>query len=493
MHRRTVLGAAVAAAVGTAITPAIAHADSTTTVDPLTRWGRWDGWGTSLCWLGQAYGDRDDLADIFFTGNAVSYNGSTLPGLDLNIVRYNAGACSWNTVNGQSMVVSPNIKRSRQMEGFWLDPASTDPSSSSWDWTVDANQRAMLAKANARGANVFELFSNSPMWWMCVNHNPSGSDGGASDNLQAGYRRHHAIYLATVAKYAHDNWDVDFDYIEAFNESISTYWRSTGTQEGCHFDASTQATVIGYLHDELLSRGLGTSKITASDENTVTLARTVWQSYPADVQAKVTKINAHGYGYERAGRADLYAAAESTNRVLWNSEYGEADGTGLRMATNLTLDLRQLHPTAWIYWQVLDGGGWGLIQADENAVGGPTVGSVNTKYYVLAQFTRHIRPGMLIIDGGNANTVAAYDQFNRRLVLVTTSTMAQTITYDLGRFGSVGGGPGGLVRRWVTQTGGGDAYSPHTDTYLSGRTFSCAVDANSVQTFEIENVSLPDS
>ncbi|MBO0813482.1 MAG: hypothetical protein J2P23_15760, partial [Microlunatus sp.] len=120
MHRRTVLGAAVAAAIGTAMTPDIAQADSSATVDPATWWGRWEGWGTSLAWLGQAYGDRDDLADIFFTGDTVPYNGSMLPGLDLNIVRYNAGACSWNTVDGQSMVVSPRIQRSRQMEGFWL-------------------------------------------------------------------------------------------------------------------------------------------------------------------------------------------------------------------------------------------------------------------------------------------------------------------------------------------------------------------------------------
>ena len=492
MRRRTVLGAAVVAAVGATLssTPG-AHADTSLAVDPTSRWGRWEGWGTSLAWLGQAYGDRDDLADIFFTDSDVAYNGVTLPGLGLTIVRYNAGACTWGTVAGQSMVVSPKIQRSRQMAGFWLDPDSTDPASASWDWTVDADQRAMLIKARDRGVDLIELFSNSPMWWMCVNHNPSGSDDGASDNLQAGDRPEHAAYLATIAQYAHDHWGIDFDYIDPFNESISTYWKATGTQEGCHFDATTQATVINDLHSELAGRGLGGTKITASDENTVTLARTVWQSYPADVQAKVAKINTHGYGYERAGRAELYAAAQLTNRGLWNSEYGDGDGTGLRLATNLTLDLRQLHPTAWIYWQVLDGGGWGLIQADENAADGPTVGAVNAKYYVLAQFTRHIRPGMIIIDGGGDQTVAAYDQDQHRLVLVTTSTTAQTISYDLSRFGSVAGGPGGLVRRWVTSTTGTQAYERFSDTYLTGSTFSRAFDANTIQTFEIDDVTLP--
>lgn len=488
MRRRTVLGAAVAAAVGASAAPATAYADYSTTVDPSTKWGDWEGWGTSLCWLGKAYGDRDDLADIFFTTQSVPYNGLSLPGLGLNIVRYNAGACSWNSVDDQTMVVSPKIQASRQMEGFWLDPNSADPSSSSWDWSVDANQRSLMAKAKARGVNLFELFSNSPMWWMCVNQDPCGSDDGASDNLQSSYRLQHAVYLATIAKYAHDNWGIDFDYVEAFNESTSTYWRATGTQEGCHFDVSTQAAVIEYLQVELDRRGLGRAKVTASDENSCNLARSTWDSLDSNVQAKVAKINAHGYGYERAGRAELYNDIHAAHKMLWNSEYGDADGTGLRLATNLTLDLRQLHPTAWIYWQVLDGGGWGLIQANENA---GTLGVVNAKYYVLAQFTRHIKRGMAIIDSGQDNTVAAYDPGAKQLVLVSTNyATPQTITYDLSQFRSVGGGPGGLVPRWTTQTGGGDAYAYHADTYLSGTNFSCAFPANTVQTFQIDNVTL---
>ena len=66
----------------------------------------------------------------------------------------------------------------------------------------------------------------------------------------------------------------------------------------------------------------------------------------------------------------------------------------------------RLHPTAWVYWQVLDGGGWGLMDADNE---GETVAGVNTKFYVMAHYSRHIRPGMVIIDGGEGNTVAAYD------------------------------------------------------------------------------------
>ena len=29
-------------------------------------YGAWEGWGTSLCWWAKIFGDRDDLADLFF-------------------------------------------------------------------------------------------------------------------------------------------------------------------------------------------------------------------------------------------------------------------------------------------------------------------------------------------------------------------------------------------------------------------------------------------
>jgi galactan endo-1,6-beta-galactosidase len=489
MRRRTFLAAAGAAVVGSTLGQFPAHADYSTTVNPGTTWGTWEGWGTSLCWWGKAYGSDATLADIMFTTDTVSYDGTPLPGLGLNIVRYNAGACTPNSINGQSMQVSPNISPSRQMEGYWLDWFSSDPASSSWNWSADANQRNLLLAARDRGATKFELFSNSPIWWMCYDHNPSGSVLGITDNLQNWNYDQHAVYLATIARYAHDNWGVDFTSVDAFNEPSSPGWLSTGTQEGCHFGSSTQATVIPYLRSELDARGLGGTMVAASDENSYDLALASWLLLGSTAQGVVDKINVHGYQYGGGRRDLLYDAAQAAGKVLWNSEYGEGDATGLSLAGNLNLDMRWLHPTAWVYWQVLDGGGWGLIQADETA---GTTGAVNTKYYVMAQYSRHVRPGMTVIDGGEGNTTAAYDPANHRLVLITTNYgTAQTITYDLSKFSSVTGGPGGLVDRWATETSGtGDNYAHHADTYLSGTSFSAAFPANTVQTFEIANVFL---
>ena len=94
-----------------------------------------------------------------------------MPGLGLNIARYNAGGSSYRSIEGgQSMAVSPHIPHWKQLGAFWEDWASDDPSSNSWNWTADVLQVSMLQKTVARGA-IAELFSNSPVWWMCdVSH-----------------------------------------------------------------------------------------------------------------------------------------------------------------------------------------------------------------------------------------------------------------------------------------------------------------------------------
>lgn len=489
VRRRTLLTAAGGALLGSALATGTARADSSITVSPGTSYGSWEGWGTSLAWWANVFGDRDDFADIFFTTNSVTYNGKSLPGLGLNIARYNLGGCSWNTYNGSSMVASANIPAFKQIEGYWHDWASEDPTTSSWDWTSDAVQRAMLIKATARGATS-ELFSNSPMWWMCSNHNPSGSASGGN-NLQSWNYRQHASYLASVALYAKNNWGVNFASVDAFNEPSSAWWTATGTQEGCHIDAGIQATILGYLRSELDKRSLTGTLISASDETSYDLARTTWNSFSSTTKGLVNRVNVHGYQGSGGRRDLLYTDVVTTaGKKLWNSETGDKDATGLTLASNLCLDFRWLHPTAWVYWQVMDPtASWALIAYDGTTL---QAGAVQTKYYTLAQFTRHIRPGMTILGTGVNNAVAAYDSTAKRLVIVAVNTgAAQTITFDLSGFTTVSGGTGGLVPRWNTVGAGtGDLYTAHSDTYLSGKTLSVPFAAGSVQTFRIDGVTI---
>ncbi len=468
-----------AASLGRLAVPA--SADTTVPVNPSIRWGTWEGWGCSLAWWANVYGRRDDLADIVFTTKQTTLNGQTLPGLGMTIARYNAGACSPRVADGAVMSVSPRIPAFRQIDCFWTDGQNADPLSSSWNWAADSNQRTMLQKAKERGADRFELFANSPPWWMCVNHNPSGADDGAKDNLKPQRSLQYAAYLATVAGYAANHWGIQFESVEPFNEPITTWWYSKGNQEGCHFDAATQASVIDALRAEMDARGQEKTLVAASDENAYDGAAQTWKSLSPAAQASVGRVNVHGYQYGGGHRA-LLRSAVSGHR-LWNSEYGEGDASGLPLADNLSLDLHELHPTAWCYWQPLDGHGWGLIQADLKT---QQIGSVNPKYFVLAQFTRHIRPGMTLIDSGDPTTVAAYDPAHQKLVLVTTNhATPRRLRFDLSRFAAVSG----PITRWATQAGpAGEKYAVHQDIHLAGKAFTVDFSPNTVQTFEIANV-----
>jgi hypothetical protein len=133
--------------------------------------------------------------------------------------------------------------------------------------------------------------------------------------------------------------------------------------------------------------------------------------------------------------------------------------------------------------------GWAMIAYDQSTLQ-PT--AVQTKYYVMAQFARHIRPGMKIIDTGVSNAVAAYDSSAKRLVIVAlnTSTSAQTLTFDLSKFTTVTGGSGGLVPRWNTVTTGGDKYVSYSNTFLSGKSVAVPFAAKAVQTLQIDGVTI---
>lgn len=464
------------------VLPASAASEKEISVEPTVSHGIWEAWGCSLCWWAGVFGDRDDLADLFFTTKMVNLNDRELPGLGMNFARYNAGACSSNEVDGRKMVVSKIILPYRQMEGFWLDGKNPDPDSPGWDWSVDKKQRAMLLKARDRGADHFELFSNSPMWWMCANDNPSGAAEATDDNLRPDQFQNFAIYLAAIAKQAKDRWGIQFTTVAPFNEPVSRWWFSNCKQEGCHFSPKAQAAMIPLLRAELDKRGLRDMPISSSDENTYDEAIATWKSFRPDVKRLIAQINVHGYQQQKGRRDHLHEIARKDGKRLWNSEYGEGNADGLEMARNLHLDFHQLRPTAWAYWQPLDGGGWGLIDTDFSK---EALGEVNPKFFVMAQYSRHIRPGMRIIESGSPDTVAAHDPAQGRLALVILNDgPARTATFNLSRFGTARA----AVARWVTEPKADARYAFLRDLKLDRGRLECPLPANSVQTIEVRNL-----
>jgi galactan endo-1,6-beta-galactosidase len=456
----------------------------TVTLDPAAKQGSWDGWGASLCWWAAVFGDRTDLADAMFTTQAVRVEGELLPGLGLNIARYNAGACGWRKIGEREMKKSKIILPYRQMQGFWLDDRSSDPASGSWDWSVDAKQRNMLKLAKERGATHFELFSNSPMWWMTRNDNPSGGPKPSDDNLSPEHERNFAIYLAAVARKAKDDWGISFTTVSPFNEPVSDWWFADCKQEGCHVSPRQQARVLPLLREELDKRDLKALPIAASEETFYDHAISTWQSFDEKTRGLIGQVNVHGYQEAKGDRAKLFQAAHvEGGKRLWNSEYGDGDPSGLNMARNLHRDLAALKPTSWSYWQPIDGGGWGLIAGDMQR---GRLRRVNPKWHVLAHYTRNIRPGATILTTGEEGLVAAFEGKSGRLTLVFLNDRDREREWriDLSRFQ----GTQPTATGWITEPGGKSRYQALENVTVQGKHLTLRQPKKSVETVVVSGV-----
>ncbi len=389
-----------------------------------------DGWGTSLCWFANAIGrwpepQRSEIADALFSDS----------GLGLTVVRYNIG--------GGEKLDHHHMPWFRQMEGF-------KSATGAWDWNADPGQRWMLEAALKRGANRLEAFSNSPPYWMTLSQCASGGSDPKIDNLDPQQEIAFAEYLAEVVKHFRTAWGIQFDTLDPMNEPFTDYWHANGNQEGCHFERSSQARLIQRLRVVLDQQGLETVKISAADETNYERTIGTWESYDKKTRDCVAQINAHAYATER--RIELRTLALNSGKPLVMSE---VDGSGskvhdhtamvpaLVLAGGIIDDLRDLQPLRWVFWQAVEdeasaagsSHNWGLIHADLQ--GETHAWAMTKKYYALGNFSKFIRPGAVLVKSDAADTVAAYDDTHKVLVIVTRNAQPtdEAITYDLAPFG----------------------------------------------------------
>ncbi|RLN49442.1 hypothetical protein BBJ29_000084 [Phytophthora kernoviae] len=240
------------------------------------------------------------------------------------------------------------------IEAFWLDWINKDPTSTSWNWSADAKQQAMLKLASDRGANVLEEYSNSPPWWMTNNLATAAGNDGEADNLQASYKEHFALYLATVVNEARENWGINFAYVSLFNEANSKAWKFPEPQEACYFSIATQSDMLTLLRKQLDMLGLQDVLISGAEqkdpgESLFTLTTVIADMLPG--VDSIGKFNAHGSGsltpYTGTER-DKFEVLTSKKRPTWDSQYADEDTTGLTMAENIARDINEMKVAAFV-------------------------------------------------------------------------------------------------------------------------------------------------
>ena len=217
-------------------------------------------------------------------------------------------------------------------------------------------------------------------------------------------------------------------------------------------DVGTQQTVAQSLRRALDKAQLNDVAVAAADENNMDVGLNTWKAYDSATRAVVGQVNVHGYShgtapYRGPNRSELRLAIG--NKRLRQSEYGDGDASGYTMAQAIIRDVKDLRPTAWVYWQPVEPDspeyGWGLINAnyvdthDQPSSDKSPFVRVNRKFFVYGQFTRYVRPGYRMIGSDDLNSIAAYDAVSHRLLIAkVTGDAAETTRFDLSRFAAVG-------------------------------------------------------
>ncbi|WP_407267846.1 glycoside hydrolase [Radiobacillus sp. PE A8.2] len=485
-------------------------ADKTIKLDPSYQQEPFEGWGTALVWFANVTGGwpdqvRNELADALYGED----------GLNFNIARYNIGG-------GNAPETEPYLRPGADVPGYWNRPEEFGPPADAddsweeqegwwdptnpdhWNWNADANQQWWLQAAKNRGADIFEAFSNSAPYFMTQSGYVSGNIDSWDDNLQADQYENFSTYLTSVVEYLKNDLNIDIRTLSPVNEPNTGYWGADGTQEGSNWAPASQAKIINEVSEDLGELNLDTV-VSAMDETNPNKYRNNWSQYDAATKANIGQMNVHTYWPgERTSVRDLAKAEE---KRLWMSEVDlggsvpqdfDSIEPGLDLAERITSDITNLEPRAWVMWQAVENetnmnadnenSNWGLIQVPFEPEDASEVEiKKNKKYYTMGNYTKFIRPGYQMINSNDANTLAAIDKDNGKIVVVYTnqSDAPQQIDFDLSGFASVG--QSASATPYVTSAA--ENIAQHDNIAVNNNRLSTTVAAKSVTTFVINDVS----
>lgn len=408
----------------------------------VTNGGRFEGWGSSLCW----WANRVGYSEVLANETAGLFYGKE--GLRLNIMRYNIG--------GGDDPEHHHIERTDSDIPGWMKWSGQEKRYV-YDYEADKNQLNVLKKCyeNAGEEAYVEAFSNSAPYFMTVSGCSSGGENPSEDNLKEECYEEFAEYLAHVSKYINDTLNIKVKSIAAMNEPNTDYWQYLSPkQEGCHFEPGTsQSKMLIETAKAFETAGLSHIVVSASDETSTDKQLLSCEMYSDEAWKIIDRVSTHTYGVEKIGELGEYVKKKQYN--LWMSEVdgcftiGEDSGemaAALGYAKKIIDDMNKLSPSAWVMWQLIDShiskkgykgkvdfgmpnlldGYWGVAVADhdnEKVI-------LTKKYYAMGQFTRYIRPGSRIIHCGD-NSLASYNEKDGTLSIVVVNTEKEDVAFDI--------------------------------------------------------------
>lgn len=394
--------------------------DATERHQTLDHFGASDAWTMKLAggWSAES---RKKLATLLF---------SATDGIGLTCWRFNLG--------GGIVQNRAAINPARTVETFELAEGK-------YDWTLQANDRQILADAKAMGVPIFIAFVNSPPKRMTLNGltnsyeprrttQPSAATQSAltastaSTNLKPGYEEHFARYLVDILEHFRTNPEesqrITFKWVSPVNEATID-WNSG--QEGCRYSDDDIKRVAWALHRELSDRNSPTKMLLVeanSYGNLVSGFRKHNAYYGDYVDVLLGDrrfapllggvLAHHAYGADgrnflsdRRAFARKMAAHGDTGVVSWMSEYCVLKGGrdlgmdyALQVARVMWGDFTISGDSAWDWWLALSNGIYedGLLYTDYRRQGDQENIIVPKMFWAFGNYSRFVRPGMVRVD-----------------------------------------------------------------------------------------------
>lgn len=489
---------AIAITASFAGVPAMAESKTVVTLNPAAASpfndGKFEGWGTSLCWWANRLGYSEKLtkaaADAFFSED----------GLGLDIARYNLGG-------GDNPEHNHITRSDSKVPGVWSDfelsEDGKDVTITEYDITKDKNQ-LNIAKA-ALEANpdlYFEGFSNSAPYFMTNSGCTSGAEDANSDNLNPDMYDDFGKFIAE-ATLLFKNEGIEFKSYSPMNEPDTNYWGlNSPKQEGCHFDpGESQSKAIVETRKALDEAGLNDVLVAGMDETSIDKSVSNVDKLTDEAKTALGRLDTHTYSGSK--RTQLKAKAQEIGKDLWMSEVDKG-GDGSTLANMIITDMNGMQPSAWVMWDIVDlhkdsafttpdgthseanaslsytGSVWGVGMANHD----DETLFLSNKYYSFGQFTKFINPGDTIIES-SANTLAAYNKETGDIKIVANNSGNSSdadYEFDLTGFANVGN----TVRTVRTDMAGNEKWSEIADgAVLNGKTMSATLKAKTITTFVI--------
>jgi O-glycosyl hydrolase len=406
-------------------------------------------------------------------------------GLGLSIYRYNIGG------GGVGVAAGPRAPRS-----FLAAPGN-------YDWSADPGGTTFLRQAARYGVRRLVGFANSAPPFFTTNGRSCGGD------LRPRRIANYADYLARVAAHMRAAYGIRLATVSPMNEPTSSF--SSCNQEGMHVPPAQRAAVIDSVARALAARSPGT-KVSA-DESTTTLA--LGAGLARWIDPDVATVAFHGYDFPTAARLRAVAgmvrahtaARTEMTEVCCSTGSGYARGynpgmtAGLWLADTIWRDLSAGGVSSFSWWTALspelgcapgpdpacaaaaNARGWndGLLYYDPDfrADGNQSI-YFTRRYWVLANFSRYIRPGaehFRVTGVPNHVHVIAFRRNMWRFVMINDSSGRRTVRLGLQPPGSHRYGTPSAYTTSATQD-----LAPTRAASVHGSTLTTALPPRSVTT-----------